>query len=100
MNTMGNRVKLIRKSMGLNQEEFSKIFNCSNAFISAVEKDKSKLSVENLIKLLVEYNVNINYLLADIGEMFIGQDKADLTGINEEQLRKYFKKFIKEEGII
>ena len=70
-NTQGKRIKKIREALKLKQNEFRQIFNCTHAYISAIENDKTKFSTDNLTKLLSEYNVNINYVLAGIGEMFI-----------------------------
>lgn len=70
MSTMGNRISEIRKRLGLRQEEFAETFQVSRAFISAIEKDRSKFSVDNLIRLQSDYNVNINYILSGIGEPF------------------------------
>ena len=71
MTTMGKRVKEIRESLKFTQKEFADFFGFSRAFIGAVEKDRSKFSVEHLVKLLVSYDVNINYILAGKGEMFL-----------------------------
>lgn len=71
MSTMGSRIKEIREALSLKQDDFANHFQVSRAFISAVEKDKSKFSVDNLVKLLVDYDVNINYVLARRGNMFL-----------------------------
>ena len=78
MTTQGERIKKIREELRLNQEEFASIFGFSRVFVSAIEKNKSKLSVDNLVKLLVTYNVNMNYVLGGIGEMFIQKEPAGL----------------------
>lgn len=78
MSTQGERIKKIREELRLKQEDFAAIFGFSRAFVSAIEKDKSKLSVDNLVKLLLTYNVNMNYLLGGIGEMFIQKQPAGL----------------------
>ena len=100
MSTQGNRIKKIREELRLTQEQFANIFGFNRAYLSAIEKDKSKLSVDNLVKLLLTYNVNMNYILGGIGEMFIGQDKAGHTGIDEAEFKKLFKKCMKDEGFI
>lgn len=100
MSTQGNRIKKIREELRLTQEQFANIFGFNRAYLSAIEKDKSKLSVDNLVKLLLTYNVNMNYVLGGIGSMFIGQHKTDHTGIDEVQFRRLFKQCMKEEGFI
>lgn len=71
MQTMGQRTKAIRQELQLSQEQFGKLFDSGKAYISLVENDKSKLSLENLIKLSRTYNVNLNYLINGFGEMFV-----------------------------
>lgn len=90
MTTMGFRVKKIRQELQLSQEKFGEIFGSTKAYISAVENDKSKLSVENLGKLLVDYNVNLNWLFAGIGDPFIPQldDQNDAVTLKVEELLK------------
>lgn len=93
MTTMGIRLKKIREALHLKQSELGAVFDCSYAFISAVENDKSKLSVENLIKLLVKYDVNINYVLAGKGNMF----NEPLEDTKEEEMKKWFNDMLREE---
>lgn len=96
MTTMGKRIKHLRQELQLSQEKFGEIFNSGKAYISAVENDKSKLSVENLVKLLVDYNVNINYILAGVGEMFINSGNTELS----PELEAAFENLLKRKGLI
>ena len=73
ISTMGQRIKSIRQALNLSQEEFGAYFNAGKSYISAVENDKSKLSVDNLSKLLMNKNVSVNFLLGDKGEPFINE---------------------------
>lgn len=95
MSTFGTRLKSIREKLNLKQGELGAIFKCSHAFISAVENDKNKLSVDNLVKLLVTYNVNINYLLAGIGEMFLIEEQK----LNKEEIMEIVEEMLKERGL-
>ena len=94
MTTMGVRLKKIREALHLKQSELGAVFDCSYAFISAVENDKSKLSVENLIKLLVKYDVNINYVLAGKGEMFNSEKSAQPSKQDKKELAKLIKETV------
>lgn len=95
MSTIGQRVKQIRQELRLSQEQFGQIFDTGKSYISAVENDKSKLSVENLVKLLVNYNVNINYILAGIGQKFLAPQFEDVKG----EILKEVEKMLKERGL-
>jgi|GEM_PF-6227297 len=49
METQGGRFKKIRTALGLTQDDFAKFFQTSIAYISQIEKDKSTLSLNNLL---------------------------------------------------
>ncbi len=90
MTTFGNRLKTIRTALGLSQEEFGDFIGATRAYISLVEKDKSKLSVENLVKLLLNKNVDLNFLLCGKGQPFINNCENSHALIkNEKPLYNY-----------
>ena len=98
MDTIGQRFRKIRNMLNLSQSDVASYLETSNSYISQIEKDKSSISVENLIKLLLNYNINLNYLLGDIGEPFIDTPQQD------EQLKKLVAQIVdqtmKERGLI
>jgi len=49
--TKGQRVREVRKSIGLTQVEFSKVLGITQPFLTSVENDKKKPS-ETLIKFI------------------------------------------------
>lgn len=70
--TIGERIKYIRKSLGYSsQEEFAICLGVTKQYVNLVENNKSKLSIENLTKLMVDHNVSANYILAGIGHPFL-----------------------------
>ena len=77
MQTQGQRLKNIRLALRLSQEDFGKIFNITKQYVYSLEKDKLTLNNEKLVKLLYDYNVNINYLLCGIGEMFLNSESGN-----------------------
>lgn len=89
--SMGTRIKQVRNELHLKQEDFAKHFGFSRAFLSAIEKDKSKLSVDNLTKLLIDFNVSINFVLAGIGEVFIKREDEN------EKLKNMLKQMVEDE---
>lgn len=96
MSTIGSRIKQIRLKINLSQEDFANFFGTGKSYVSAVEHDKCKLSQENLIKLLVNYNVNMNYVLGGIGEMFIAPKYEEVGSEIESKVLAILKK----QGII
>jgi transcriptional regulator with XRE-family HTH domain len=94
MSTEGKRVKEIREKLQLNQEEFAKLFGVSRSFITQVESGNKFLKRKYLSYLLETYNININYLLAGIGEPFLTKEPIS----KDNELYKKFKEFMKQEG--
>ena len=66
---IGERVKLIRRDMGLSQAEFGGRFGFSRGQIYSVEAGKSTASLDFLCKLAEEYGVNYDWLITGVGEM-------------------------------
>lgn len=71
MTTQGERLKKIRKELGLSQQKMGETLGISKQFFSILEKDKTLLNNEKLVALLRAYKINANYVLDGIGEMFI-----------------------------
>lgn len=70
--TMGERIKYIRQALGYSsQEEFAIYLSATKQYVNLVENNKSKLSIENLTKLMADHNVSANYILAGIGHPFL-----------------------------
>ena len=97
MSSIGSRIKKIREELRLTQEQFAEVFGFNRAFVSAIEKDKSKLSVDNLVKLLLTYKVNMNYVLGGIGDMFL-QDKSGASDV-DAHIKKVVAEYLKECGL-
>ena len=95
MTTQGSRFKEIRTSLKLSQEDFANFFDTSIAYISQIEKDKCRLSINNLIKLSLEYKVNLNYLLCSTGSPFINTQYTNM----KSKLLSEFEKILDKEGI-
>ena len=49
-------------------------------------------------KLLIDYNININYLLSGIGETFIHRKDADLN--LKSSIMQEVEKFLEKRGIV
>lgn len=89
--TQGQRIKEIRQALSLSQEDFGEIFKIQKQMVSSLEKDKLKLNNEKLVKLLNDYNVNINYLLSGKGDMFLNNQTPNLR----DEVKQIVKDLIK-----
>ena len=73
----GDRLKLLRKTIGLTQEQLAQRLGIGKAALSMIETGKAALSSRNKNILVQELNVNPDWLDGGEGEMFNAE--PDLT---------------------
>ena len=91
MTTQGKRLKKIRLALNLSGEEFGKRIGVSKQYVSNLEADRNVLNNEKLVSLLVDFNVNLNYLIAGQGEMFNAPKFEDVRGEILNEVDKLLK---------
>lgn len=64
------RLKTLRKSLGMTQIEFAEIINSSNGHVSDMEKGRKNITESTMDLLELKKNVNIDWLRTGKGEMF------------------------------
>jgi transcriptional regulator with XRE-family HTH domain len=69
--TNGERLRLLRETIGANQSEFAHVLGVASSFISGIERNTKDVSRDLLQKLLAKYQVNINWLLSGNGSMLL-----------------------------
>ena len=62
---LGNRVKFARENKGLSQEKLAELTGLSNNYISNIERNSSKPSIETLVHIANSLDVSIDYFLLD-----------------------------------
>jgi len=68
--SINQRIKELRKKIGLNQHDFSNMLSLSGGYIAGVEVNLRKVN-DRLIKLIIaEFGVNEEWLRFGNGEMF------------------------------
>ena len=67
---MGERVKLIRKALGMTQEQLAQRLGVGKTALSMIETGKARLSSRNRNLLVQELNVNPDWIDTGKGEMF------------------------------
>ena len=60
---LGEKVKLIRKRRGLNQDDLAEVLELSRSQISNLESGRRNLSVKQLEKLCEYFKVDMSYFL-------------------------------------
>jgi toxin-antitoxin system, antitoxin component, xre family len=71
-----DRVKAVRKALGLSQEQFANAVNITKNYVSLVETGARTLSRNTMEIVCQKFNVRIEWLRDGTGEMF-RQDQAD-----------------------
>lgn len=68
--TQGERVREIRKELGLTLEKFGEKLGVKKNAISQLENGRNALTDQMVKAICREYNVNYDYLMSGEGEMF------------------------------
>lgn len=94
---MNERIKKIRKTLNLSQEEFGAKIGLTRSSISKFEKGKINMSEQSLKLMCIEFNLNPVWLIEGTGEIFLRDDDIDrLAG--KHNLDEFWIKILK--GII
>jgi len=96
MSTQGIRLKKIRQELNLSQEQFGIKIGVSKQYVSNLEADRNVLNNEKLVSLLVDFNVNLNYLIGGVGQPFIAPQFEQV----QPELAVEVRKILREEGLI
>lgn len=72
-----NRIREIRQTLGLNQNDFAEALNLKRNSITQIETGRRNPSDRTLLDICKEFNVNENWLRTGKGEMFIQLDRED-----------------------
>ncbi|UCH96583.1 MAG: helix-turn-helix transcriptional regulator [Candidatus Aminicenantes bacterium] len=75
LNAAADRIRAVRERLGLTQEDFARQLGISQSFMSLVEAEKRKPSVQLLYSLLIVFNVDLHWILTGQGKMF-NQDQG------------------------
>ena len=74
--TQGERIKVIRKELGLTLEKFGEKLGVTKTTISRIEKGVNNLTDQMARSICREYNVDYDFLMCGEGEMFTDLPKT------------------------
>lgn len=91
--TQGERVREVRKTLGLTLEKFGEQIGIKKAAVSKIEKGENSLTDANIKAICREYGVDYIFLTTGEGEMFVDSDddfieKIDRIMAGESDIRK------------
>lgn len=92
---IGDLLRRTRKSLGYTQEEVAEMLDLASRYISDIERDKTKGSVDTLVKLCNIYHITPTYVLQDYLDL-TDDYKIDPTIIGFYQLGEHDKQVITE----
>lgn len=72
-----NRIKEIRKELGLSQPEFGELIGIKAPQVSLIESGKHDLSEKTKLRIIEKYHVNPEWLDTGEGEMFLPFSESD-----------------------
>ena len=94
----GKKLQKIRKKLNLSQEEFATQTNITYRAYTSYERGDRKPSFEFLENLVLKYNVNLNWLIANSGEPFT--TKNALKETLKDEILLEIKQILFQNGII
>lgn len=71
MMTLGERVRILRKEIGLNTTEFGNRIGVTNAAVSMMERNKNGVTERNIRQIVKEFGANEEWLRTGEGDMFV-----------------------------
>ena len=107
METIGTRIKEIRKGAGLTLEKFGAKIGITAASMSTIENGKSNPSVQTVLMICREFNVNEDWLRDGTGEPFMQLSREEtiaeyvgmITGGHITDIEESIIKFMAETPV-
>lgn len=82
---MNERIKALRKVLGMSQDIFAEKLGLTKNYISLIENGNRNLSEQSVKVLCREFNVNEEWLRNGTGEMFLPTDRnADIARLTKQ----------------
>lgn len=99
--TQGERIREVRKALGLTLEKFGEKIGMKKNSVSQLENGKNSVTEQVVKAICREYNVDYMWLITGDGEMFIDTDddfieRIDRIMAGEDETRKSLFKFMLE----
>ena len=62
---LGKRIKALRQNLGITQDKFAEMLNCTNSHIGKIENGKGGISIEMLVSVANILHTTVDQLLLD-----------------------------------
>lgn len=77
--TLAQRIKNLRKELGLNQTEFAKRIGITQTSLSQLEGEKNGISYDVFKAIVSEFNVNPVWLMDGVGTMYSNENATSIS---------------------
>lgn len=83
---MNERIRSLRKALGITQYEFAKRIGLKQTTVSFMEKPGSYITEQNIKVICMQFNVNEEWFRTGTGPMFLENDqrKQEFLGLFEQ----------------
>ena len=85
--SINKRINLLRKQLGMIQQDFANKIGVQRVTISWMEKEGNTITKQNIKIICDTFNVSENWLLNGEGEMFRPADKPDILDRLQQELK-------------
>jgi len=86
---IGERIRNLRQSSNLTQEELAERANLTKGFISQIERDLTSISLDSLAQILEALDENISDFFREASEEKIIYQEKDRVAIEKEKIEKF-----------
>lgn len=96
MTSLGQKLKAVRGHYNLSSDEFATKLHLSQRTYNSYEYDERKPPIEFFFNMHFVYNVNLNWLIADDGDMLVIPKFEDV----EDEFTQKVELILKQNGLI
>jgi transcriptional regulator with XRE-family HTH domain len=86
---IGERIRNLRQSSNLTQEELAERAGLTKGFISQIERDQTSISLDSLVKMLEALDENISDFFQEASQEKIAYREKDRVAIEKEKIEKF-----------
>ena len=86
---IGERIRNLRQSSNLTQEELAERAGLTKGFISQIERDQTSISLDSLAKMLEALDENISDFFQEASQEKIAYREKDRVAIEKEKIEKF-----------
>jgi len=93
------RLKKMLMSLGFSQSKLATKLNVSRQRVNNIVAGRNSFTEEQQKILCKEFNVNLNWLIADVGEMFISSEKSIKDADFDDKVKSKVTEILNEYGL-